>query len=1120
VSESGLSPQQRAALERATDAPKELSGYELEQLGAALASGDAETRADVASAVGQVIRKAGRMSGSDPSFEPMVEPLTELLADEWTVRKRASEALLRLAKVAPRTAAAAVPDLTGVIEDDRGAVVKNCIAAIAVIGEENSAAVDKAIEPLIELLAVEGGDVRARSRAAAATALGRLAAAGSYDRVTVIRPQLVEALDAPEPRVRRAVVSALGQLGTRTAADAEWVLPHVLAALDDPEEGPRVAAVTAAGTLCNEQPDCVAEVLPPVRTALDDPAAVVRKAAAEQLGEIGLAAPDHLPTARDALIRSVSDGDAGVRTRASEALRDLVREEPSAIDPALDALIDRLDDDSREVREAALRTLNSTWSRNPDRGVEALDALLGTLDDDFRLRIKAVRAIKSIGAERPEEVAAAVAPLVSILDDENGAVAERAGEALVELATASPRLAEAVVDRLGTPLSRPDDDAGLRAGEVIALVAPDAPPDAVEPAIEPLRAFLDGDNEEARAVGAFAFGEIARCDAALLTDTSGDTTPVDAVAAALNDDSDFVRIAAARATLLASDDERRLDRARDLLCRTLGAADEEAAHLAVESVGIVAGTDADPLADARSEVRAGLTEALEHESWQVRREACRAVGALDLVGVLAGSLEERAETDENGLVRETAQEVLAERDDATAPVDAADSEMGDPTVSEPETFDTDGSARDERAVDDGDRDEAATAGNAPQEPVPDTSNIPTNGGSLTYAAIDPESVLGRGAADVHLARVRQADGTAVDIDRVVLKEPRLAGRLDDAVREEFLEEAHYWGLVDDHPHVVDVMAWGTDPHPWLAVEYVAGGSLAERDTGTIDLDEALWLGARVADALREAHTLGLRHLDLKPDNVLLQPVTDNPWDVPKVADWGLARFQIEHSGRMSQFTPGYAAPEQFLPDRFGSPDARTDLYQLGVVLYELATGRHPFPDRDSHVPREHLTVTPPPPSDLEPELPSALDDMLGQLLAPNPDDRYDSAAVVRNALDRLRTGDAVTPSSSVADRADLYASALEHARDRSLRECERWAGSLRSFVEHNPVAHDGYEPTAERVAWLVEERLPAARTARGDDHELVVGGKGGIDLAAADPELYHDLADVAERVRRCYLRAG
>jgi hypothetical protein len=241
-----------------------------------------------------------------------------------------------------------------------------------------------------------------------------------------------------------------------------------------------------------------------------------------------------------------------------------------------------------------------------------------------------------------------------------------------------------------------------------------------------------------------------------------------------------------------------------------------------------------------------------------------------------------------------------------------------------------------------------------------------------------------GNADVH--RVRLDTGHVA-----ALKVPRWDGTLSRDVVERFTREAETWAKLDDHDHIVPVLDWGRQPYPWLLLEYL-DASLADRaDDLTIPMSIDVLTG--VCDALEFAHGRGVVHLDVKPENVLLTET-----NVPKVGDWGLARVLLDHSHTQLGLTPAYSAPEQ-LTEEYGDVDRRTDVYQASVLGYRLLTGRLPFEaDRPTDLQRAILSGTPTPPSEHHGDLPSAVDDVLLRGMARDPDDRYETAVLLRNAL--------------------------------------------------------------------------------------------------------------------------
>ena len=279
------------------------------------------------------------------------------------------------------------------------------------------------------------------------------------------------------------------------------------------------------------------------------------------------------------------------------------------------------------------------------------------------------------------------------------------------------------------------------------------------------------------------------------------------------------------------------------------------------------------------------------------------------------------------------------------------------------------------------------------------TSIPTVGPlSVSHDAFEKHERIGAGGnADVHRATIVE-NGTERP---VALKEPRFQGTLHREVADRFATEAELWAGLDDHDGVVTVLDWDDDPLPWIAMEYMDGGSLAERGKG-MGFRQAAWTASQVAGALEYAHGHGVAHLDLKPANVLFRETADGEWDAPKVADWGLARLLLEHSRSVDGISPQYAAPEQF-DDSLAEAGRRTDIYQLGAVCYDLFTGRPPFDGRDSEVMYAVLESPVTPPTEHTPELPPAVDEVLGRALAKNPDDRYRQVSYMRDDLRDLFT---------------------------------------------------------------------------------------------------------------------
>jgi serine/threonine-protein kinase len=249
-----------------------------------------------------------------------------------------------------------------------------------------------------------------------------------------------------------------------------------------------------------------------------------------------------------------------------------------------------------------------------------------------------------------------------------------------------------------------------------------------------------------------------------------------------------------------------------------------------------------------------------------------------------------------------------------------------------------------------------------------------------------------GMASVYLARHALIERlSAIKILHTAL------GR-DDVAKRRFLREARAVNRIN-HPNIVEITDYGEgEGLVWLVMEYVPGEPLA-RVIGRAPLGwrRAAGIGLQLAGALGRAHQMGVIHRDLKPGNILLVPRRGGEESV-KIGDFGVAK--VSGAGTLTGTdvalgTPGYVAPEY---REFGSCDGRSDLFSLGVVLYEAACGALPFA---APGPGQRIAETPAAPlRDADPKVPSFFDDVLATLLARDPDDRPRDGFEVVEMLER------------------------------------------------------------------------------------------------------------------------
>jgi serine/threonine-protein kinase len=263
-----------------------------------------------------------------------------------------------------------------------------------------------------------------------------------------------------------------------------------------------------------------------------------------------------------------------------------------------------------------------------------------------------------------------------------------------------------------------------------------------------------------------------------------------------------------------------------------------------------------------------------------------------------------------------------------------------------------------------------------------------------------------GMADVYLAEDQELGR------RVAIKILNGRHANDDQFIERFRREAKNAAALN-HPNIVSIYDRGeAEDTYYIAMEYLDGRTLKELivSRGAAPINVAIEYARQILSALRFAHRHGIVHRDIKPHNVLV----DGEGRV-KVTDFGIARAgtsQMTETGSIVG-TAQYLSPEQA---RGGEVDPRSDLYSLGVVLYELLTGKTPFEgETPVEIAMKHLSNAPKPPSKLRSDIPPELDMVVLRALAKNPDDRYQSADEMEADLERVARG--ATVAAATVDTA-------------------------------------------------------------------------------------------------------
>lgn len=241
-----------------------------------------------------------------------------------------------------------------------------------------------------------------------------------------------------------------------------------------------------------------------------------------------------------------------------------------------------------------------------------------------------------------------------------------------------------------------------------------------------------------------------------------------------------------------------------------------------------------------------------------------------------------------------------------------------------------------------------------------------------------------------------------DSIRVVIKITNFTPE-QTSLSSEFLNETKQCARLV-HPNIIKIYQYGDKPAPWVSMEYMSKGTLTRR-LGKTSLNESLQIALKITEALAFARTMRITHRNIHPDNVLFDAK-----DIPKLTNWRTSTItqKLRKETALPEIVSVYFPPEKLFPGQ-GGLDFLSDIYQLGILFYEMFTGNPPYQGKGEELIANIEKGNPLPPSTHNSHIPKDLDALILCCISKSKKDRYQSVAALKTALEKIIKTQAALP---------------------------------------------------------------------------------------------------------------